>query len=225
MNEINIESSWKIKLSDALNNAAFIQLKDFLFKEKAANKIIFPPEQQIFAAFNSIPFEKVKVVILGQDPYHRLFQAHGLCFSVNDGIPLPPSLKNIFKELQQDVPDFTIPESGNLTKWTTRGVLLLNAILTVRTGQAGSHQKLGWEHFTDEVIRELSKQRNHLVFILWGNFAQSKVAFIDPDKHLILKAAHPSPLSAHNGFFGCKHFSMTNNYLIKQGIEPIDWNL
>lgn len=225
MSEINIEHSWKAALGDAFSKPSFALLKAFLTMEKAQQKVIYPPGSQIFAAFNNTPFYKTKVVILGQDPYHGPNQAHGLCFSVNDGIPFPPSLKNIFKELQNDIPAFSIPQSGNLTKWTEQGVLLLNATLTVRATEAGSHQKKGWEDFTDEVIKQLSKQREHLVFILWGSFAQSKSVFIDANKHLILKSAHPSPLSAHNGFWGNHHFSRTNNYLVENGIEPVDWNL
>lgn len=225
MSEINIEPSWKEILTEAFSKPSFAQLKAFLKMEKAQNKIIYPPGAQIFAAFNNTPFYKTKVVILGQDPYHGPNQAHGLCFSVNDGIPFPPSLKNIFKELQNDIPGFSVPQSGNLTKWTQQGVLLLNATLTVRATEAGSHQKKGWEDFTDEVIRQLSTKREYLVFILWGSFAQSKALFIDANKHLILKSAHPSPLSAHNGFWGNHHFSKTNEYLIENGIEPVDWKL
>ncbi len=225
MSEINIEPSWKEILSEAFLKPSFAQLKTFLTMEKALQKVIYPPGPQIFAAFNNTPFYKTKVVILGQDPYHGPKQAHGLCFSVNDGIPFPPSLKNIFKELQNDIPGFTSPQSGNLTKWTEQGVLLLNATLTVRAAEAGSHQKKGWEDFTDEVIRQLSKQRDHLVFILWGSFAQSKSVFIDAGKHLILKSAHPSPLSAHNGFWGNNHFSKANEYLVENGIEPVNWKL
>ncbi len=225
MSEINIEPGWKIVLQDAFNKPDFVLLKEFLVREKAEKKIIYPPGSQIFAAFDTTPFEKVKVVILGQDPYHGPNQAHGLCFSVNDGIPFPPSLKNIFKELLNDIPEFSAPRSGNLTKWAEQGVLLLNATLTVRGSEAGSHQNKGWENFTDEVIRQLSERRAHLVFILWGNFAQSKARLIDSGKHCIIKSAHPSPLSAFNGFFGSKPFSQTNTYLIENHIEPIDWIL
>ncbi len=225
MSEINIEESWKLILKDAFARPGFAQLKNFLLNEKAQHKILYPPGSQIFAAFNNTPFDKVKVVILGQDPYHGPKQAHGLCFSVNDGIPFPPSLRNIFKELEQDIEGFKTPQSGNLSKWTQQGVLLLNATLTVRAGEAGSHQKKGWEDFTDEVIKQLSNKREHLVFILWGNFAQSKAIFIDANKHLILKSAHPSPLSAHNGFWNNHHFSKANVYLAQHGIEAIDWRL
>ncbi len=225
MSEIKIEPSWKIVLEKAFAREKFGRLKEFLKAEKSAKKIIYPPEPQIFSAFDNTPFEQVKVVILGQDPYHGPNQAHGLCFSVNDGIPFPPSLRNIFKEMQEDLPGFKIPLSGNLISWTRQGVLLLNATLTVRAAEAGSHQNKGWENFTDEVIRQLSEKREHLVFILWGNFAQSKARLIDSGKHHIIKSAHPSPLSAYNGFFGSKPFSQTNQYLLENRIKPIDWEL
>ena len=183
---------------------------------------IYPPGKLIFNAFNLCPFDKVKVVIIGQDPYHGPGQAHGLCFSVNDGIDFPPSLRNIFKEIQTDL-GTPVPASGDLTRWANQGVLLLNATLTVRAHQAGSHQRRGWEEFTDAAIRTLAEQREHLVFILWGAYAQKKGSFIDRNKHLVLASAHPSPLSAYNGFFGNRHFSRANEYLSQYGKEPIDW--
>lgn len=222
--QVVLEESWKQLLLPEFGKDYFIKLKQFLQSEKAGKQVIFPPGKQIFAALDQTPFDKVKVVILGQDPYHGPGQAHGLCFSVNDGIPFPPSLQNIFKELQADC-NFTIPKSGNLTHWAQQGVLLLNATLTVRATQAGSHQGKGWEQFTDHIIKTISEQKEHVVFILWGRFAQSKEALIDQQKHLILKAAHPSPLSAYNGFFGSKPFSKTNEYLQSHGQKPINWQL
>ncbi len=218
-----IEESWKNALLSEFQSDYFADLKVFLQIEKR-NYTLYPPGSLIFSAFNHTPFDKVKVVILGQDPYHGPGQAHGLCFSVPSGVEPPPSLKNIFKELQQDI-GMTIPAHGNLEKWADQGVLLLNATLTVRANQAGSHQKKGWESFTDRVISELSKQRKGIIFILWGNYAKAKESLIDTSKHYVLKSAHPSPLSAYNGFFGCKHFSKTNEILINQGLSPIDWNL
>ena len=185
-------------------------------------KLIFPPADDIFNAFHFTPLDRVKVVILGQDPYHEPRQAHGLCFSVNDGIPFPPSLLNIFKEIESDL-GIPMPKSGDLTRWADQGVLLLNATLTVRAHQAGSHQNKGWEQFTDAVIHRLAEEREHLVFILWGSYAQRKGDFIDRSKHLVLKSPHPSPLSAHRGFFGNGHFSKANAYLKEYGIEPIQW--
>ena len=199
----------------------FIKLTDYVRSEYKRTQI-FPPGKLIFNAFNLCPFDKTKVVIIGQDPYHGPGQAHGLCFSVNDGVPFPPSLKNIFKEIQDDL-GIPVPESGNLTRWANQGVLLLNATLTVRAHQAGSHQKKGWEEFTDAAIRALAEQREHLVFILWGAYAQKKGAFIDRNKHLVLVSAHPSPLSAYNGFFKNKHFSQANEYLVAHGMEPVCW--
>lgn len=219
----NIDKSWADVLSDEFNSTYFIELKTFLKKEKQ-NHVVFPPGPLIFSAFNNTPFDKVKVVIIGQDPYHNENQANGLCFSVNNGIKKPPSLVNILKELNSDI-GCSIPESGNLLKWAQQGVLLLNAIMTVRAHQAGSHQNKGWERFTDAVIKILSEKKRGLVFILWGNYAQAKQNIIDNSVHYILKAAHPSPLSAYNGFFGCKHFSKANELLLKQNIEAIDWNL
>jgi len=218
-----IEESWKYKLIDEFNSNYFIELKKFLIEEKSKYKI-YPPGQLIFNAFNITPFHKVKVVILGQDPYHGYNQAHGLAFSVKKGVPKPPSLINIFKELQEDL-GMSIPEDGDLTKWAIQGVFLLNAVLTVRDSQAGSHQNKGWERFTDAVIKKLSEDRENLVFMLLGNYAHAKIDLIDTNKHLILTASHPSPLSANRGFFGCKHFSKANNFLQSKGIEPIDWSL
>lgn len=218
-----IELSWKIKMQDQFNQPYFADLKEFLTEEKK-NFTIFPPGSLIFNAFNLTPFDQVKVVILGQDPYHDFGQAHGLCFSVMDGVPFPKSLINIFKELQDDV-GFEIPMSGNLEKWARQGILLLNATLTVRAHQAGSHQNKGWETFTDQVIRTISNEKEGVVFLLWGNYARAKKVLIDSNKHFILETVHPSPLSAYNGFFGCKHFSKTNDILIQQGKTPIDWQL
>lgn len=225
MAEVNpqIEESWKEMLVDEFRSEYFAQLKTFLIEEKKEHQV-FPPGSLIFNTFNKTPFHKVKVVILGQDPYHDVGQAHGLCFSVPKGIAKPPSLVNIFKEIHQDM-NLPIPNHGNLEKWAEQGVLLLNATLTVRAHQAGSHQKKGWEQFTDNVIRKLSDQRNGLVFLLWGNYAQAKEALIDTSRHYILKSVHPSPLSASRGFFGCHHFSKTNLYLTEQGLAPIDWSL
>ncbi len=218
-----IEESWYQVLKDTFDAPYFYKLKLFLLEEKKRYRI-YPPGNKIFEAFNLTPFDKVKVVILGQDPYHGHGQAHGLCFSVQEGIKPPPSLVNIFKELSDDL---GIPPSdnGNLSSWARQGVLLLNATLTVRAAQAGSHQKKGWEIFTDTVIKTLSKQKEGLIFLLWGNYAQAKSALIDKTHHHILKAPHPSPLSAFNGFFGCKHFSKTNLLLEKQNKKPINWRL
>ena len=219
--DVKIESSWKNVLKDEFEKPYFKNLTDFV-KSEYLSQIIYPPGNKIFAAFDQTPFEKVKVVIIGQDPYHGPNQANGLCFSVNDEIPFPPSLRNIFKELQSDVQK-TIPISGNLEKWAHQGVFLLNATLSVRASQAGSHQKKGWEEFTDAVIQKLSDEKSNLVFILWGAYAQKKGGIIDASKHFILKSAHPSPLSAHNGFFGSKPFSQTNSYLKSIGKSEIDW--
>lgn len=219
--DVKIENSWKQRLQTEFEKPYFKTLTDFV-RNEYQQTTIFPPGKLIFNAFNLCPFHQVKVVIIGQDPYHGPGQAHGLCFSVNDGIPFPPSLKNIFKEIKVDLGK-EIPTSGNLTRWAEQGVLLLNATLTVRAHQAGSHQRRGWEEFTDAVIRLLAEEREHIVFILWGSYAQKKGAFIDRRKHLVLTSAHPSPLSAHNGFFGNKHFSQTNTYLTSHGIEPIDF--
>jgi len=219
--DVKIEDSWKKKLQTEFDKPYFKTLTDFV-RNEYQQSTIFPPGRLIFNAFNLCPFNQVKVVIIGQDPYHGPGQAHGLCFSVNDGIPFPPSLVNIFKEIKADLGK-EIPTSGNLTRWAEQGVLLLNATLTVRAHQAGSHQRRGWEEFTDATIRLLAEEREHLVFILWGAYAQKKGAFIDRNKHLVLTSAHPSPLSAYNGFFGNKHFSQANAYLASYGIEPIDF--
>ena len=218
---VKIEQSWKKALSEEFKKDYFVRLTTFV-REEYNKATIYPPGKLIFNAFNLCPFDEVKVVIIGQDPYHGPGQAHGLCFSVNDGIPFPPSLKNIFKEIHDDLGK-PIPTTGNLTRWAEQGVLLLNATLTVREHQAASHQRQGWEEFTDAAIKALAEQREHLVFILWGAYAQKKGAFIDRNKHLVLTSVHPSPLSAYNGFFGNKHFSRTNEYLVQMGKEPIDW--
>jgi len=218
-----IEEGWKSVLMDQFKSPYFSTLKEFLVEEKL-NYTLYPPGRLIFNAFQRTPFDRVKVVILGQDPYHGKGQAHGLCFSVPRGIPQPPSLVNIFKELHSDL-GIPIPEHGNLEKWADQGVLLINATLTVRDSQAGSHQKRGWETFTNRVIELVSLEKDGVVFLLWGRFAQAKESLIESKKHLILKSAHPSPLSAYNGFFGCQHFSLTNEYLEKQGKTGIDWTL
>lgn len=219
----DIDESWKNVLWDEFQQPYFSDLKHFLVEEKRTHTV-YPPGPMIFNAFNKTPFDKVKVVIIGQDPYHEEGQAHGLCFSVQDGVPHPKSLINIFKELQDDV-GITIPKNGNLEKWTAQGVFLLNATLTVRAHEAGSHQNRGWERFTDAAISKLSEQREGLVFLLWGNYAKQKEAIIDTSKHYILSTVHPSPLSAHRGFFGCKHFSKTNEILRKLGKTEINWQL
>lgn len=218
---VQIEDSWKKHLAPEFEADYFSRLTNFV-RDEYAQYTVYPPGKLIFNAFNSCPFDKVKVVIIGQDPYHEPGQAHGLCFSVNDGVPFPPSLQNIFKEIASDL-GIPAPKSGNLTRWTEQGVLLMNATLTVRAHQAGSHQNKGWETFTDAAIRHLAEEREHLVFILWGSYAQKKGAMIDRNKHLVLSSAHPSPLSAYRGFFGNGHFSKTNKYLLEHGIEPINW--
>lgn len=218
----SIDDSWKAVLKDEFSAPYFTELKKFLTEEKKKH-VVYPPGNQIFAAFNDTPFDKVKVVIIGQDPYHGQGQANGLSFSVSPGIVPPPSLKNIFKELHTDL-GIPIPHTGNLEPWAKQGVLLLNATLTVRANTAGSHQKKGWEQFTDAVIKVISDRKKGIVFLLWGAFAQSKEALIDQNKHFILKAAHPSPL-ARGAFFGCRHFSKTNKLLAHEGIQPIDWLL
>jgi uracil-DNA glycosylase len=218
-----IEASWKGVLNDEFNKSYFIDLKEFLVEEKKKFRV-FPPGSLIFNAFNHTPFEKVKVVFIGQDPYHGYGQAHGLCFSVPVGVAKPPSLVNIFKELQSDL-GIPVSNNGNLIKWADQGVLLLNATLTVRENQAGSHQNKGWETFTDSVILKLSEQKNNLVFVLWGNYAIAKKILIDEKRHHILTAAHPSPFSVYKGFFGCRHFSKINEILVNSGREPIDWRL
>lgn len=219
--DVRIEKSWKSLLADEFQKDYFTQLIQFVKSEYTQHRI-YPPGKLIFNAFDLCPVEKMKVVILGQDPYHGPGQAHGLCFSVNDGVPFPPSLRNIFKELNNDT-GATIPLTGNLTHWARQGVLLLNATLTVRAHQAGSHQRKGWEQFTDAVIQKISQEKKNVVFILWGNYAISKSQLIDGDKHLILTSVHPSPLSASRGFFGNRHFSRTNAYLAQHGLEPVNW--
>ena len=219
--DVKIEESWKNQLQDEFEKPYFKQLTEFV-RTEYATQTIYPPAKLIFNAFEQCPFDQVKVVILGQDPYHGLGQAHGLCFSVNDGVDFPPSLRNIFKEIQDDT-GAPIPTSGNLERWAKQGVLLLNATLTVRAHTAGSHQKKGWEQFTDAVIHLVADRLENVVFILWGNYAISKGEFVDPRKHLVLKSVHPSPLSAHRGFFGNKQFSTTNKYLLEHGKEPVKW--
>lgn len=219
----DIEEQWYESLKSEFYSPYFAEIKSFLIEEKK-HHLVFPPSPLIFNAFNLTPFDNVKVVILGQDPYHNVGQAHGLAFSVPDGIQKPPSLQNIFKELNQDL-NIPIPMNGNLEKWAKEGVLLLNASLTVRAHEAASHAKIGWQRFTDAAIKALSDKKQNLVFILWGNYAIAKENLIDHNKHLILKTVHPSPLSASRGFFGCHHFSKTNEYLINHNIKPIDWSL
>ncbi len=222
--DVKIEASWKEVLHSEFSKSYFQEIAAFLKIEKAQGKTIYPPGPLIFNAFNTTAFDKVKVVLLGQDPYHGPGQAHGLCFSVLNGIALPPSLQNIYKELHDDV-GIPIPKTGNLTRWAEQGVFLLNASLTVRAGDPSSHSKIGWTTFTDAVIKIISSQKKDVVFLLWGRFAQEKQLLIDETKHHVLKAAHPSPFSVDKGFFGCRHFSKTNNFLMKDGLDPIDWNL
>ncbi|SEM12730.1 Uracil-DNA glycosylase [Pseudoxanthomonas sp. GM95] len=221
---IQLEPSWKARVGDYLLRPEMQELSAFLRQRKAAGAHVFPPGPQIFAAFDATPFDQVKVVILGQDPYHGAGQAHGLCFSVQPGVPVPPSLLNIYKELAQDV-GFARPDHGCLTAWARHGVLLLNSVLTVEEGRAGAHQGKGWEGFTDHVIQTLAAEREHLVFMLWGSYAQAKGKVIDPRRHRVLKAPHPSPLSAHRGFLGCRHFSQANDYLHRHGLGTVDWTL
>ncbi|MBC7949566.1 MAG: uracil-DNA glycosylase [Chitinophagaceae bacterium] len=222
--EVKIEDSWKQALKKEFAKPYFQQIPNHIKTEKQQGKTIYPPGSLIFNAFNTTPFDTLKVVILGQDPYHGHGQAHGLSFSVPDGIGPPPSLVNIFKELQEDI-GIAIPRHGNLTHWAKQGVFLLNASLTVRAGEPMSHARIGWAEFTNEVIKTISDTREHVVFMLWGKFAQEKRTLIDDKKHLILRSVHPSPLSAHGGFFGCKHFSKANAWLMSKGIDPIDWQL
>jgi len=219
--DVKIEESWKKQLQDEFEKPYFKQLTDFV-RSEYASQTVYPPAKLIFNAFEQCPFDQVKVVILGQDPYHGPGQAHGLCFSVSDGVDFPPSLRNIFKEIQADI-GAPFPASGNLERWAKQGVLLLNATLTVRANIAGSHQKKGWEQFTDAVIHLVADRMENVVFILWGNYAISKGEFIDTKKHLVLKSVHPSPLSASRGFFGNKQFSTTNKYLEEHGKEPVKW--
>jgi len=221
--DVKIEPGWKEVLQQEFTKPYFQQVAGYLKIEKSQGKIIYPPGSLIFNAFDKTPFDKIKVVIIGQDPYHGAGQAHGLCFSVQDGIAIPPSLVNIYKELNTDI-GLPIPRTGNLTKWAQQGVFLLNASLTVRAGEPMSHAKIGWADFTDAVIKTISSEKKGVVFLLWGKFAQDKQVLIDETRHYVLKAAHPSPLSAHNGFFGCRHFSKTNQLLVKQALDPIDWN-
>ena len=222
---IALEPSWLSVLKDEFEKPYMGNLKRFLQSEKEAGQVVYPKNADIFRAFNDTPFDKVKVVILGQDPYHGPNQAHGLSFSVQKGIAIPKSLINIYKELATDIPGFVKPAHGNLEEWAQQGVLLLNATLTVRAGEAASHQKKGWEVFTDEVIHTLSQKRTGLVFILWGSYAQSKIPLIDQSKHHIIKSVHPSPLSVERGFWGSKPFSKANAYLEKEGKKPIDWQI
>ncbi len=219
--DVKIDASWKRVLQDEFEKPYFAQLTNFV-REEYKTKKIFPPGNMIFSAFDHCPFDKVKVVIIGQDPYHNDGQAHGLCFSVNTGVDFPPSLINIFKEIERDLGK-SMPTSGNLERWADQGVLLLNATLTVQAHSAGSHQGRGWETFTDAVIRKVAEEKEHVVFMLWGNYAQQKGAVVDGQKHLVLKSVHPSPLSAYRGFIGCGHFSAANEYLLKNGISPMNW--
>ena len=222
--DVKIEEGWKEVLKQEFTRPYFLQVVTFLRTEKMAGKTVYPPGSLIFNAFNTTPFSQVKVVILGQDPYHGKGQAHGLSFSVPNGVPPPPSLVNIFKELQADT-GVPIPSHGNLTHWAEQGVLLLNASLTVRANEPMSHAKIGWAEFTNAVIEKISALKDHTVFLLWGKFAQEKQALIDETKHLVLKAAHPSPFSVDKGFYGCRHFSKTNAWLESKGIGPIDWTI
>ncbi|MDP4131839.1 MAG: uracil-DNA glycosylase [Bacteroidota bacterium] len=221
---VQIEPGWKKVLDSEFAKPYFLQIVHFLKTEKNMGKTIYPPGSLIFNAFNTTPFDKVKLVLLGQDPYHGAGQAHGLSFSVPDGIRPPPSLQNVFKELESDI-GLPIPNTGNLTPWARQGVLLLNAYLTVLAKAPMSHSQNGWGEFTDTVIHKISDLKKNIVFLLWGKFAQEKQVLIDETKHLVLKAAHPSPYSADKGFFGCRHFSKANQYLVKNGIDPIDWKL
>lgn len=218
-----IEASWKKVLQEQFDSQYFQELKQFLLTERKSHQV-FPPGNRIFAAFDAVPFHKVKVVIIGQDPYHGPGQANGFCFSVNRGVTVPPSLKNIYKELHSDL-NIAVPAHGDLSPWTEQGVLLLNAVLTVRARQPQSHQGRGWETFTDYAIKQLSEQRKNIVFLLWGRSAQNKIQLIDTNRHFVLKAAHPSPYSANKGFFGCRHFSNTNTLLQQTGQNPVDWTI
>ena len=218
---VRIEESWKRRLQDEFDKDYFVKLTDFVRSEYATTTV-YPPGSQMFSAFDACPFDKVKVVILGQDPYHEPRQANGLCFSVNDGIMFPPSLQNIFKEIESDL-GISIPKSGDLSRWASQGVLLLNATLTVRAHQAGSHQNRGWEQFTDAVVQAIARQKQGIVYMLWGSYAQRKASMVDPQRNCILKTVHPSPLSAYRGFFGCRHFSQANQYLQSIGRTPIRW--
>jgi uracil-DNA glycosylase len=223
-NRIKLEPSWKCHVGDYLQRDDMQALAGFLRERKARGARIYPPGPQIFAALDATPFDAAKVVILGQDPYHGAGQAHGLCFSVQPGVPVPPSLDNIFKELQRDL-GVARPDHGCLLPWARQGVLLLNAVLTVEDGRAGAHAGKGWEGFTDHIVETLNREREGLVFLLWGSYAQAKGKVIDPQRHRVLKAPHPSPLSAHRGYIGCGHFSAANQYLSRRGQAPIDWAL
>jgi len=223
INSLNISDSWKQKLSKNIRSKSFLDLQKFLETERV-NSVIYPREEQMFAAFNFVPFEKVKVVIIGQDPYHGHDQANGLAFSVHKNIKIPPSLRNIYKELHEDI-GCDIPAHGDLTSWAKQGVLLLNSNLTVKSGLPASHKNRGWEEFTDNVIKIVSDEKDNVIFILWGKFAQQKIKFIDTTKHHVLEAAHPSPFSAYRGFFGCKHFSRTNELLSRNGSKSINWDI
>ncbi|WP_237134459.1 uracil-DNA glycosylase [Pseudohongiella sp. O18] len=222
--DIQLEPSWKDELAGEFDKPYMQSLRQFLLQEKQQGQQIFPPGNQIFNALNTTPFDKVRVVILGQDPYHGPDQAHGLCFSVQQDVAVPPSLQNIYKELHADL-GLPVPSHGNLMQWAEQGVLLLNAVLTVRAGQANSHQGKGWEHFTDRIVELLNERREHLVFMLWGSYAQRKGAMIDRKRHLVLSSPHPSPLSAHRGFLGNRHFSKANQYLQQQQLASIDWQI
>ena len=220
--DVKIEASWKEILSDEFKKPCFRQITEHIKTEKEQGKVIYPPGSLLFNAFEQTPFHHVKVVLLGQDPYHGPRQAMGLSFSVPDGVPKPPSLINIFKELYDDT-GTPMPKTGDLTKWARQGVMLLNASLTVRAGEPNSHSRIGWHQFTNTVIEKISQRKNGVVFLLWGKFAQEKAELIDGKRHHLLKAAHPSPFAADKGFFGCRHFSKTNEFLVKQGLDPIDW--
>ena len=224
MRQIQLEKSWLSHLEGEFEQPYMQKLRDFLLTRKQHQAVIYPPGKLIFNALNSTPFDQVRVVILGQDPYHGPGQAHGLCFSVLPGVRTPPSLANIYREIESDL-GMTLPDHGSLQSWADQGVLLLNAVLTVERGQAGSHQGKGWEIFTDAVVQKLNDKREGLVFMLWGSYAQKKGSVIDRRKHLVLKAPHPSPLSAHRGFLGCRHFSKANDYLQEHGQQPIDWSV
>lgn len=221
---VKLDASWKARMGDQFETPEMLALSEFLRNEKQAGKVIYPRGNEIFAALDSTPFDQVKVVILGQDPYHGPGQAHGLSFSVRPGVAIPPSLLNIYKEISRDL-DLPRPDHGYLMSWATQGVLLLNAVLTVEQAHAGSHQGKGWEGFTDAIIDALNREREHLVFLLWGSYAQAKGKLIDTQRHLVLKAPHPSPLSAHRGFLGCGHFHRVNDYLSQHQLTPIDWSL
>jgi uracil-DNA glycosylase len=225
MRAVQLEASWLALLADQFDQPYMLQLREFLRAEKLAGKTVYPSGNSMFAALNRVPVEQVKVVVIGQDPYHGPGQAHGLSFSVPRGVPLPPSLRNIFAEIEKDLgcQSLAAQGSGDLSLWAEQGVLLLNAVLSVQAHAAASHQGKGWEQFTDVLVQRLAAQRSGLVFLLWGSYAQKKAAMVDGSRHRLLKAPHPSPLSAHRGFFGCRHFSQTNAYLEEQGTTPIDW--